>query len=102
MIFFDYLPPASPPDYVNIPTGISKSMGIGGIGEKLIEYTARGYLKLTENSAGVVHKAASKAFHDNDVMAPSLWFYSESDPVAVHMGTTLESLSSMMTPHLFC
>ena len=67
----------SPPDYMNIPTGISKSMGIGGPIEVLIEKSARFYLKLTENSAGVVHKAASHAFHENDVPCPSLWFYSK-------------------------
>ena len=72
----------SPPDYMNIPTGISKSMGIGGPVEMIIEKLARLYLKLTENSAGVIHKAASHAFHENDTPCPSLWFYSKADPVA--------------------
>ena len=72
----------SPPDYMNIPTGISKSMGIGGPVEVIIEKLARLYLRLTENSAGVIHKAASHAFHENDTPCPSLWFYSKADPVA--------------------
>ncbi len=57
-------------------------MGIGGLGEKIIEKSARAYLKLTENSAGVMHKASSAAFHDNAVAAPALWFYSKADPVS--------------------
>lgn len=72
----------SPPDYQNIPKGISRSMGIGGVVEKVIEKVARGYLKVTENSAGVMHRASSHAFHENSIAAPSLWFYSKADPVS--------------------
>ena len=72
----------SPPDYMNIPTGISKSIGIEGPIEVMIEKMARFYLKVTENSAGVIHRAASHAFHENDIPCPSLWFYSKADPVA--------------------
>jgi hypothetical protein len=72
----------SPPDYQNIPKGISRSMGIGGAAEKIIEKGARLYLKLTENSAGVMHRASSHAFHENSVPAPALWFYSKADPVS--------------------
>lgn len=71
----------SPPDYASIPKGISRSMGIGGPMEVLIEKTARLYLKLTENSAGVMHRASSHAFHENDTPAPALWFYSKADAV---------------------
>ena len=62
--------------------GISKSVGAPKFLEKTIELAARTYLKATERSAGVLHRAASAAFHDNDVHSPSLWFYSKSDPVA--------------------
>jgi hypothetical protein len=72
----------SPPDYLNIPRGISKSVGAPRFLEMPIEIAVRGYLKLIEGSAGVLHKAASQAFHENDIPAPSLWFYSKDDPVA--------------------
>jgi hypothetical protein len=72
----------SPPDFSSIATGLSKSMGIGGIGEKAVELAALTYLKATENTVGVQHRAASEAFHNNDVPAPSLWFYSKADPVS--------------------
>lgn len=72
----------SPPDFNGIATGVSKSMGIGGFGEKLIEYSLKGFLKVTENSSGVEHRASSQAFHNNFIKAPSLWYYSHADPVA--------------------
>lgn len=71
----------SPPDYQNIPKGISRSMGIGGIVEKVIEKFAEAYLKITYDSAGVMHRASSHAFHENKITAPALWFYSKADPV---------------------
>ncbi len=71
----------SPPDYQNIPKGISRSMGIGGIVEKIIEKSAEAYLKVTYDSAGVMHRASSHAFHENQIPAPALWFYSKADPV---------------------
>jgi len=72
----------SPPDYKSIPKGIARSMGIDGIAENIIEFSARTYLKLSENYAGVLHRASSDAFHRNSIPAPSLWFYSKADPVA--------------------
>lgn len=71
----------SPPDYQSIPKGISRSMGIGGVAEKMIEKCAQAYLKVTENSAGVMHRASSHAFHENSIDAPALWFYSKADNV---------------------
>jgi hypothetical protein len=102
----------SPPDYSSIPVGISKSMGIGGFPEKIIEHCARGYLKLTENTAGVMHRESSAAFHNNTVSAPSLWFYSKADPVClwtdlhavtdkwIAKGTPVEHCMWEHTPHI--
>lgn len=53
--------------------GISKSMGIGGLAEMIVKSAVSFYLSITENSSGVIHKAASHAFHENDVPCPSLW-----------------------------
>lgn len=65
----------SPPDFTGIAAGVSKSMGIGPPWETIIEKMLRGYLKLTTNTSGVGHRASSKAFHENFIQAPSLWFY---------------------------
>ena len=72
----------SPPDFNGIAAGVSKSMGIGGIGESFIRVCLSSYLKAVENSYGRDHRAASLAFHHNTIPAPSLWFYSRADPVA--------------------
>lgn len=72
----------SPPDFNGIAAGVSKSMGIGGLGEKTIEFVLSTYLKAVENSYGKDHKAASHSFHTNFIQAPALWFYSKADPVA--------------------
>ena len=72
----------SPPDFLGIPAGVSRSMGIGSPFQEIIEFSIRTYLKLNENTSGVGHRASSAAFHGNDVRAPSLWYYSKADPVA--------------------
>ena len=72
----------SPPDFMNIPKGIARSMGIGGTGEFLVQSMAQLYVAATHNTAGVAHRASSAAFHENSISAPSLWFYSKADPVA--------------------
>mmetsp|Transcript_9660 Transcript_9660/g.9446 ORF Transcript_9660/g.9446 Transcript_9660/m.9446 type:complete len:309 (-) Transcript_9660:47-973(-) len=72
----------SPPDFQNIAKGVSHSVGLGPPVSSIVELFLRGYLKVTENTAGVQHRAASKALHENKTPAPSLWFYSKSDPVA--------------------
>lgn len=72
----------SPPDYKSIASGMARSMGFSGLGQLAVENAAKVYLKLSENSAGVLHRASSAAFHGNEIAAPSLWFYSKADPVA--------------------
>ena len=72
----------SPPDYNSIAFGISKSMGINGPMEKVVESFAGLYLKLAKNGAGVLHRKSSQMFHENYVSAPALWYYSRADPVA--------------------
>lgn len=49
--------------------------------QKAIELCLRGILKITENTSGVHHRAASVAFHDNMITSPAMWFYSKADPV---------------------
>jgi hypothetical protein len=72
----------SPPDYGSIATGISKSMGLSGALEKSVEKVAQAYLAVTKDTAGLQHRRASAAFHDNYIKAPSLWYFSKADPVS--------------------
>jgi hypothetical protein len=65
-----------------IPSGISASIGLEGPPAWAVKKIAETYLSFTKNTAGVEHRAASDSFHNNRVQAPSLWFYSEADPVA--------------------
>jgi hypothetical protein len=46
----------SPPDFMNIPKGIAKSMGMGPVAEFVVERVARAYLTLTHNTSGVLHR----------------------------------------------
>jgi hypothetical protein len=72
----------SPPDYNSIAFGISKSMGINGFMEKVVEKSAELLLSLTKDTIGKQHRASSEAFHNNYLPAPSLWYYSRADPVS--------------------
>jgi hypothetical protein len=65
----------SPPDRNSIAYGISKSVGVGGPVEKVVEGMANLYLKATENTSGKEHKAASEAFHNNTVQVGMTNFY---------------------------
>lgn len=58
----------SPPDFQNIAKGVSHSVGLGPPVSTMVEVFLRGYLKITENTAGVQHRAASEAFHENPVI----------------------------------
>ena len=73
----------SPPDFNGIADGVSASIGLNNpvirISVKTIMIS---YLTITSQSAGVEHRASSNAFHNNDIEAPALWFYSKADPVA--------------------
>ena len=72
----------SPPDFSGIAKGVAQSMGKSGLVANAVELLMRAYLFVSSSTAGVEHRAASKAFHTNAITAPSLWFYSRSDPVA--------------------
>jgi hypothetical protein len=72
----------SPPDYNAISDGVAKSIGYGGVAEKITAAVMKGYLHMTKDSAGVEHRASSHMFHNNPVQAPALWYYSRADPVA--------------------
>ena len=73
----------SPPDMRSIPNGVGASIGMGPIVSKVVASIIRSYLYIVRNTVGVEHKASSDAFHQNHIPAPSLWFYSKSDPVAL-------------------
>jgi hypothetical protein len=72
----------SPPDYVGIAKGVSRSFNIGSFFEKILEMCISKYLKVTANTAGKEHKLSSVTFHNNSLNAPSLWYYSLADKIA--------------------
>jgi len=69
----------SPPDVHSIADGIPRSMGMGPLGVSLLPGVVSTYLRATRDGAGVHHRAASDAFHENLVRAPSPWHYSHAD-----------------------
>ena len=77
----------SPPDFRGIPAGISSHMYpentlASNTLRNVVKSGLNGFLSATKNGIGVEHRASSKAFHDNLIKAPALWFYSQSDPIA--------------------
>eukprot|EP00906_Rhabdomonas_costata_P027328 RCo038827 len=72
----------SPPDYDHIAFGLGKMLETDDFRETIVQKFAEIYLWATYNSAGVHHRASSKAFWNNNLMAPALWFYSKADEVA--------------------
>lgn len=102
----------SPPDFSGIAKGVAQSMGKSGVVASAVELLMRAYLFVSSSTAGVQHRAASKAFHTNAITAPSLWFYSRSDPVANYedceivieswksKGTMVKSVVWDDTPHI--
>jgi len=102
----------SPPDMRSIPNGIGASMGLGPVVASTVASIVRSYLYLVRNSAGIEHQASSDAFHNNHIPAPSLWFYSKSDPVALEedidtvmskwktMGKITDSTVWIDSPHI--
>ena len=104
----------SPPDFRSIAKGVSQSMGVPASSPVAVavEMAMRLYLFVSSTTAGVEHRAASAAFHTNYISAPSLWFYSRSDPVALSedcekvistwrkQGTSVEEVVWDDTPHI--
>jgi hypothetical protein len=72
----------SPPDQSHIKTGLPQAlfptnpMMHGVLGNVI------GFYQSAASNVTKEHLAASHIFHNNPVLAPSLWFYSEQDPIA--------------------
>tara|TARA_B110000208_G_scaffold157029_1_gene190586 strand:+ start:49 stop:987 length:939 start_codon:yes stop_codon:yes gene_type:complete len=75
----------SPPDFENIALGVGRSMGFQGILSLWVTRALDLYLLLTRYGAGKQYRASSKALHDNELRAASIFFFSKSDPVADHV-----------------
>ena len=73
----------SPPDLGSIAKGIGASVGKGDLLASVVENAIALYLFAVKDTAGKEHRASSAAFHDNHLPAPSLWMYSQADPVAL-------------------
>merc|ERR1711998_162027 len=72
----------SPPDYMHLQQGLGKALLPGRpIAQRFMQGALRLYRSVAVQ-ATAEHKAASEVFHDTPVLAPALWFYSLSDPIA--------------------
>ena len=71
----------SPVDYDNIPTGMSKVLLKNNMMQTGLRKTLEMYQRMTHNIAGQHHQRCSHLFHHNPVRAPSLFFYSDADPI---------------------
>ncbi len=85
----------SPVDAHNIPTGFSKALlpkkGVMQIGmKKSLDL----YQSMTHRIAGQHHQRGSRLFYHNPVKAPSMFFYSDSDPISTpdNVGKVMASL----------
>lgn len=102
----------SPPDFNGIAKGIGKSMEMGDLVADQVERVVNFYLWAVKDYAGKDHRASSAHFHDNHLPAPSLWMYSQTDPVAcpdkirqvmdkwATKGRTVEEVVWEDTPHV--
>ena len=70
---------STPISIEDIARGTAKLFGDGLVREAVLGGAANAYLAATKNTSGVHFRAASLAFHDNPVPAPSLWLYSKAD-----------------------
>ncbi len=71
----------SPVDLDNIPVGMSKVLLKNHAMQAGLRKTLEVYQRMTFNIAGQHHLRSSRVFHHNPVKAPSLFFYSDVDPI---------------------
>lgn len=71
----------SPVDLDNIPIGMSKVLLKNQTMQQGLRKSLEVYQRLTHNIAGQHHLRSSHVFHHNPVKAPSLFFYSDADPI---------------------
>ncbi|XP_072047782.1 transmembrane protein 53-like isoform X2 [Amphiura filiformis] len=71
----------SPVDLDNIPIGMSKVLLKNQTMQTGLRKSLEMYQNLTFNIAGQHHLRCSRLFHHNPVKAPSIFFYSDADPI---------------------
>ncbi|XP_071809512.1 transmembrane protein 53-like [Asterias amurensis] len=71
----------SPVDLQNIPVGISKALTKNPLAQRSMQTSLQMYLRVMNSAATKHYHKSSYTFHHNPVSAPSLFFYSHTDPV---------------------
>ncbi|XP_038052121.1 transmembrane protein 53-like [Patiria miniata] len=71
----------SPVDLQNIPVGISKALTQNRLAQRSMQGSLQVYLRVMHSAATKHYYKSSHMFHHNPVSAPSLFFYSHTDPV---------------------
>ncbi|XP_072047781.1 transmembrane protein 53-like isoform X1 [Amphiura filiformis] len=87
----------SPVDAHNIPNGISKALLKNNMMQIGVKKSLDLYTSMTYRIAGQHHQRGSRLFHCNPVKAPSMFFYSDSDPISTpdNCGKVMASLKEM-------
>uniref|UniRef100_A0A646QFE6 Transmembrane protein 53 n=1 Tax=Hemiscolopendra marginata TaxID=943146 RepID=A0A646QFE6_9MYRI len=73
-------------DWDGIPQGFSKAVTDNKVMQKSLELYTRYHLKTFYNLATKHYLRASDAFHENFINAPSLFYFSKTDPVGTAEG----------------
>ena len=91
----------SPVDAYNIPTGMSKALLKSSVMQMGMQKSIEMYQNVTFKFAGQYHQRGSRLFHHNPVKAPSMFFYSDSDPVSTPDDNTRVMSSLKESGHQF-
>ncbi|XP_046364945.1 transmembrane protein 53-like [Haliotis rufescens] len=73
----------SPVDFAGVPRGFANVLGFNSFSRALIKSSIEGYLKLFKETSTKHYIKSSEAFHDNEMLLPSLLLYSRADPIGV-------------------
>ena len=73
----------SPVDFEGVPSGFATVLTKNPMGRKMIQSSLEAYLRVFEGPVTSHYKRSSEAFHNNNLLLPSLMLYSRSDPIGV-------------------
>lgn len=73
----------SPVDFEGVPRGFASVLVQNPAMKSLLRKSLEGYLKVMHNSVTKYYVEASSAFHSNSLQLPSLFLYSQADPIGV-------------------
>ena len=73
----------SPVDYEGVPNGFANILTSNKLGQVAIKSSLELYMRVFEKSITKHYLSSSAAFHDNELLLPSLMLYSKTDPIGV-------------------